>query len=281
MKIIFFILSIMAFPVLACDGGMFNSPISIPEHSILANDMTEEIFKTTVKKFETFFSPILNRTHNADLQLYGSWKSNTVNAFAEQDDRKMMITVYGGLARHEAITTDGLVAVLCHELGHHLGGYPKKSTNKWSSAEGQSDYFATMKCLRVYWGQDNNQAAMAAVIVPELVKNECAQTYASESERALCHRMSFAGRSVALMIQALDHDSWIPRFETPEPEMATHMVYTHPFGQCRLDTFFQGAICPVKEQIDFDEDRETVGACHQRNGNSRGLRPGCWFVPRL
>lgn len=264
----------------ACDGGMFQKFVSIPVGSLKSNDMTEEVFKASVKKFEKFWYSIIEQEHDGDLILYASWKSNTVNAFAEREDRKMRITVYGGLARHQAITEDGLVTVLCHELGHHLGGYPKKSGNKWSSAEGQADYYATMKCLRRYWQSENNIAAMANVEINPKLKEECAATYKTEAEQALCHRMGLGGRSVALMIQDLDHDSLVPKFETPETFVARAMVYTHPYSQCRLDTYFMGAVCPVNEMTEFDDDNEQKGACHAKNGDTRGLRPKCWFKAR-
>jgi Peptidase family M48 len=266
----------------ACDGGMqMNRVISIPANSILANDMTEKEFKDSAKYFENFFGPSIDRDHNAELIVFSSWASNTVNAFAEKKDNKVMITIFGGLARHKAITHDGLTAVLCHELGHHFGGYPKKAGNTWSSAEGQSDYYATMKCLRRIWEKADNEGAMLNVVVPEMVKAECAMTYGDAKAQVLCHRMSLAGRSVALMIQDLDHDSLVPNFETPDPLVVRTTSFMHPYSQCRLDTFFQGAICPVSDSVEFDDDDQTKGSCHGKQGDTRGLRPRCWFAPRI
>ena len=54
----------------------------------------------------------------------------------------------------------------------------------------------------------------------------------------------------------------------------------HPYAQCRLDTYFNGALCTVSEIIDFDDDEETTGACHKKNGDDRGLRPQCWFYTK-
>ncbi len=281
MKKILFVILLMSQQVMACDGGMsFKRMLSIPEKSFLANSMTEKEFKNTIKNFETFFSPMVDRDHNSELIVVGSWASNTVNAYAEKESRKVMITIYGGLARHPAITNDGLVAALCHELGHHFGGYPKKSTNKWSSAEGQADYYATMKCLRRIWVKADNQAAVSTLVVPEKLAAECSQTYKLESDRFLCQRMGLAGRSVALMIQDLDHDSIEPKFETPDDLVVRAMNYMHPYAQCRLDTYFNGAICHVPETVEFDDDEETIGSCDRRNGDERGLRPRCWFLPK-
>lgn len=279
MKAIALFLFFVSFQTFACDGGMtMNRIISIPENSILANDMTEKEFKDAIKSFEKFFNPSIERDHNAELIVFGSWGSNTVNAYAEKAPKKVMITIYGGLARHKAITLDGFKAVLCHELGHHFGGYPKKSTNVWSSAEGQADYYATMKCLRRLWENENNQLALGEQVIPTALKNECAQTYTDAKNQSLCHRMGLAGRSVALMIQDLDHDSIEPKFETPDPLVVRAMNYLHPYSQCRLDTYFQGAICPVSESVEFDDHEQTEGACHPKLGDKRGLRPKCWFV---
>lgn len=281
MKKISYLIVLLSFSSLACDGGFVkDNHLKIAPQSFLANDMTEKEFKDTAKSFEKFFAPQIERDHNAELQVYSSWASNTVNAYAERDEDAWLITIYGGLARHKAITLDGYKLVLCHELGHHLGGYPKKSTNKWSSAEGQADYFATMKCLRQWWENEDNESITMSMNVPAFVKNECAQSYASKKEQALCQRMSMAGRSVALLIQDLDQDSIEPKFETPDSLIVRAINYMHPYAQCRLDTFFNGAICPVSQLVSMENDDETSGTCHARNGDSRGLRPRCWFVPR-
>lgn len=273
---------ILSFHSLACDGGLAQNrkKMIIPAGSSLANDMTQAEFKTLISDFEKFFGSAIERDTNHELIVIGSWQSNTVNAFAEQERKKYYVTVYGGLARHPAITADGLTATLCHELGHHFGGYPKKSTNKWSSAEGQADYYTSAKCLRRIWEKADNINVVSRLEVPVALKAACAQTYTKAQDQALCQRMAIAGRSVALMIQDLDQDSLTPQFETPEREMARVMNFMHPFSQCRLDTFFQGAICKVPESVEFDNDDETVGSCHARNGDTKGLRPGCWFVSK-
>lgn len=278
---IFYFFTLLSFTTLACDDGFVkHNNRQIPADSIHANDMTEKDFKEAGKQFEKFFSPEIERDYNAELQVYTSWSSNTVNAYAERDEDAWMVTIYGGIARHKAITMDGLKLILCHELGHHLGGYPKKSTNKWSSAEGQADYFSTTKCLRKWWGKDNNEQLLANVLVHDVVKKKCAESFSSKNEQLLCQRMSLAGKSVALLIQDLDHDSIEPKFETPDTLVVRAINYMHPFSQCRLDTFFNGSLCKVSQDVNFDDQEETAGSCHRRNGDLTGLRPHCWFVPR-
>ena len=270
-----------SFSSLACDGGMFTHNFrSIPEKSLLANEMTETQFKKLTKDFEVFFGESVEREYNRELQLYSSWKSNTVNAFAEQDSRSFKITIYGGLARHKSMNEDSVTLTLCHELGHHLGGYPKKSMNKWSSAEGQADYFATMKCGRKIWEKQDNETAIANLSIPSAVKNQCEEAFAGKADRALCMRLNMAGRGLALMFQDLESDSLEPRFETPSSEITRTMNYMHPYNQCRLDTYFMGSLCHVDKAINFDDDNETIGACNLKLGDKLGNRPKCWFVSR-
>ncbi len=279
MNIFIFIFSLASTLSLACDNGLVKrSSFEIPIGSPYANSMAEKDFKKTLKDFESFFSDHVDQTYQAEIQVIGSWSSNTVNAYADQSGKAWLILINGGLARHKDITPDGLKAVLCHELGHHAGGYPKKSTNRWSSAEGQADYYATMKCLRRLWEKEDNILHTQNTVIPDIVKRECALTYASQSEQALCQRMSLAGKSVALLIQDLDHDSITPKFETPDPEIVRTINYMYPYAQCRLDTFFNGALCSQPKEQEFANEDETIGACHGLNGDLRGLRPQCWFM---
>ena len=80
-----------------------------------------------------------------NLTVYGL--TNTVNANASQRGRTWIVNMYGGLARRPEITPDGFAMVLCHELGHHMGGFPFVSG--WAANEGQSDLFATLSCGRI------------------------------------------------------------------------------------------------------------------------------------
>lgn len=266
---------------IACDGGMNKHPYEIPEHSFLSNDLKEAEFKSIMKSFETFFIPKVDEDYGRELIVYSSWSSNTVNAYADQEPGKANITIYGGLARHKAITKDGLVAVLCHELGHHLGGFPKKMTNRWSSAEGQADYFSTTKCLKEFWGNVDNKSALNGVAIPAKVKEECTLSYGSnEKDYFLCLRSSLAGKSIALLIQDLDHDIIEPLFETPDETVLKNTNESYSFSQCRLDTLFNGALCTKSYQIAFSDSDETIGACHPLLGDTRGVRPACWFHAR-
>ncbi len=89
---------------------------------------------------------------------------------------------------HKYLTTDGLAMVACHEIGHFLGGEPKKlrgRSNKksWSSAEGQADYYAA-RCLEVYFSKGSETENREESALSERVINEarrvCYQAYVRE-----------------------------------------------------------------------------------------------------
>ena len=71
------------------------------------------------------------------------------------------ITVMGGMLSQPELTPDALILLLCHELGHLLGGDPKKSRGGWSSTEGQADYFSSSECVR-HWRMSEDRFLYAA-----------------------------------------------------------------------------------------------------------------------
>ena len=79
------------------------------------------------------------------------WESPLVNAQAWRFGSARYVRVYGGLARHPAITKYGLVFMLAHETGHHLGGPPRDPAMPWMTWQGQADYWAASVAMpRIY-----------------------------------------------------------------------------------------------------------------------------------
>jgi len=128
-----------------CDGFLPPNDLKIPVDSVLAKGIVEAQFNEVLGAIENIYKPIVSAQGKV-LEIRRLWTNDTVNASAQQIGNRYVLNMYGGLARHEAITMDGMALVACHELGHHLGGAPKVSS--WASNEGQSDYYANLKCLR-------------------------------------------------------------------------------------------------------------------------------------
>ena len=200
-----------------------------------------------------------------------------------------MLTADSHVTRN--MTADAELAVLCHEMGHHLGGFPKGKGifgSSWASNEGQADYYATMKCFRRLAGTEDNVAAMSNVVLPKEVKDSCSTAFHSQSEIALCERESMAGKLLAQVLYELGRGSsrgsrgepaTAPAFGTPSTDVVSATDDQHPLAQCRLDTYFQGSICTANMNEEFGKNEGSTGACAQEKGDTSGYRPVCWYKP--
>lgn len=63
--------------------------------------------------------------------------------------------------------------MLCHELGHHLGGAPFKPDISWMSTEGQADYFSGSTCLKKIWRDEDNFKIVSQLLILEALKSAC------------------------------------------------------------------------------------------------------------
>jgi len=232
------------------------------------------------------YTPIV-KAHGGKLNFKNLWTDSTVNSSAEQHGKDWVINAYGGLARHSMMTKDGMMMVFCHEMGHHLGGAPLYSSifgTNWAATEGQSDYFATMKCWRKITANDDNISIVAGMTIPQTVADKCAQNHADNGEVALCKRSAMVGLTLAKVLWDLgkgDSSSTpAPDFDTPDASEVSSTYENHPEAQCRLDTYFAGAICSVPDTQDFDRNDPTKGACAEEKGFKAGFRPHCWYKPQ-
>ncbi len=260
--------------------------ISVGQKSIKGG-ISESEFNKAIDEVEEIYAPIIS-SMGAKLDIERNWTDGTVNAYASQSGKTWKVAMFGGLARHETITKDGMALVVCHEIGHHIGGAPKKggggwwggdTASSWASNEGQADYFATLKCLRKSWINDNNEAIVKSMTVPKSVTDLCKSTYRNNRvDTALCIRTSMAGKSVADLFSSL---SKLPesKFDTPDPAVVSSTDHNHPKSQCRLDTYFQGSLCDINMNEDVSQTDEVKATCHGSLGHKIGTRPLCWFKP--
>lgn len=246
--------------------------------------ITQDQFNQVIDKVAGIYGPVIS-SKGATLDMKRNWEDGTVNAYASRDFSRgtiWTVAMFGGLARHPLITEDAFAVVVCHELGHHLGGAPKKTQAfqvdpKWASNEGQSDYFATTKCLRKVFEQDDNESVMKNKTVPAIVKDSCAKSFANNREQVLCQRVAIAGLEVAQFLSALGKDKKAISFSTPDKKKVWKISNDHPAAQCRLDTYFQGAICDQSADVELGLKDPHIGACTLKNGDLVGMRPRCWM----
>lgn len=277
----------LALPALACtDGRGFlpDNDLSYPV-SDKSTGLSELQFHAVINKVMRVYRPIA-KSYGGTLIINRRWLSDVVNAGTYRDSKNSsywVLNLYGGFARHPHITEDGFALVICHELGHHIGGAPKKvyqSGSIWASTEGQSDYFATLKCLRKVFAADDNLAVISGMDVPSQVRADCSKAFTTDWEAAICMRTSMAGFSVA-KVNADSRQVPLPDFSTPDPSQVDFTSNAHPVPQCRLDTYLQGSICEVPSTEVLSQTDETKATCHPVNKSHSGLRPHCWFKPKI
>lgn len=261
------------------ENKLYEEVIFMPQNTLADEDdlflgnVTEEDFEAVISKAEAFYTPIV-ASHGSELVITRNWEDPTVNAYATQVGNQWQVHMFGGLARRPEITKDGFAMVVCHELGHHLGGFPKVAD--WAANEGQSDYFAAQACARRLWETESEVNAESAAVIPEYPKKLCDSSWKTEKWRNLCYRVSLAGFSLANLLSR-----GTAKFETPDPRQVWMTNSRHPSGQCRLDTYLAGANCNIRfnnKVIPQSETQAMSTSCDQKR-ETKGFRPRCWFKP--
>ena len=259
-----------------CPGFLPPNDLKIPVGSVHARGIIETQFNDVIDTVEKLYKPIV-AAQGKVLQINRRWTDPTVNANASQSGNRYILNMYGGLARHETITMDGFALVVCHELGHHLGGAPKVSS--WASNEGQSDYYANLKCLRAVFADSSANAFTRLSIGDEVAERGCAATFSKPEDRNICVRAAMAGKSVAYLFKTLRNETVTPRFDTPDPAVMTSMMTAHPPTQCRMDTYLAGSLCVQPVSAPLSGTNPAAGTCTRSAGFLGGFRPLCWYKP--
>lgn len=265
----------------ACDihgkGGFApENNLRISQWDKASNGMTEEKFLSIVKSVSDIYAPIV-KSKGGNLSMNNRWNDDTVNASAQQSGKTWIVNMYGGLARHPLTTDDGFALVVCHELGHHIGGAPRKGFS-WAANEGQADYFGSMKCLRRVLEKQDNITVVSKMTIDAEATKQCEMVYKNADEVALCQRIAMAGKSLGSLLGDLGGNSNV-KFHTPDLSVVKKTYDAHPAAQCRLDTYFQGILCDKSYDQDTDNKDPIIGTCIAKDGYKVGPRPLCWYKP--
>jgi hypothetical protein len=263
--------------------------LRIPDTGKYAGGITREQYDRATTLIEKIYTPIV-KAKGGVLKMNRMWTTDDVNSSANRKGNEWHINAYGGLARYKSMTYDGELMVLCHEMGHHMAGFPQYTGMfggaSWASNEGQSDYFATLKCFRRVIENDDNAAILSGMRIPAEVSRGCQIAFKSAKEVAICIRSAITGRVLAQVLYELGRGSSSrgepatpPSFETPTQTAVSATNHKHPLAQCRLDTYFAGAVCGVSYSVDFGIKEGKTGACSQEAGDAFGFRPRCWYKP--
>lgn len=275
-----FILLILALESIACPvspeamQGLMNRP-RFKSLVVSENGLTEKDFRELVGRVRKVYDPVFAaRGYEVEYLLY--WDVEEGNAMTSEKDKKAYFLFAGGLLRARYMTKDGFLFAACHEIGHHLGGFPKEKDLPWCSTEGQADYFANLRCMREILKGDPENAKARELDLPRNIRKKCEKMFTDEESVNICLRSTKAGEDAFRFLQAKerggDADSSLFN-QILAPVDQTIMRY--PEHACRAVTAFRGAICDRTGELS-DTD-ETAGVCHKKNGDRAGLRPSCWF----
>lgn len=169
---------------------------------------------------------------------YYWWESDMVHASYsgyEQDGAYFHhIFLFGGFVRQIGMTKDGLAVTACHEIGHGIGGAPKKSSG--SSMEGQSDYYATKTCLPIVFKYlKKTEQPELPYLLDLCAKYNKNDEYCSRSLHALLADQDFFK----------NHQGKIVDFNQASLVIASELNDSpsfYPEPQCRFDTSIHGAL---------------------------------------
>lgn len=261
----------------------------------------EQKFLEIGERIGAHFAPIVSK-HGGVLKMEMDWEDHTVNAYAKREEgsNEWIVHMFGGLARREEVTPDAFTMVVCHELGHHLAGYPFKE-GRWAASEGQSDYYASQVCARELWKNEHEENERARREVSKEVAFACNMNWRKREDRDLCYRVSNAGIALATLLSRINNRPVDPAMTSRDKSAVDFTFENHPDAQCRLDTYLSGALCNRPFDIEIipglprgrEEGRNTASAerhamrfsCRQekdldpRRSIRYGARPLCWFKP--
>ena len=269
-----------------CEGFAPENSLKIPVGFTMSNrfniqgGITEAQFNKVMDRIQLQYDAEVKALGNT-LTINRKWSDPTVNASAQQFGTSWVINMYGGLARHSAITEDGMALVACHEMGHHLGGAPKISGwygNDWATNEGGADYYGTLKCARRYFANDNNGEIIKTLKIDPIAEAKCRDQHSNSDMQVLCMRETAAAQSVTALLAELGGDPSAPKFDTPATNVVDQTNDAHPKAQCRLDTYYAGAGCKADVSTALSNTDYHEGSCTTPN-DSFGFRPTCWFKP--
>lgn len=242
----------------------------------------ESVFHQVIDSIESTYAPVFTSI-GVTFSIERLWEQGEVNAAVAKKGNHYRLRVYGGLARFAPMKKDPLTLVLCHEIGHLIGGAPTWKPQNHVSSEGQADYYSTLKCFRKLVAEEDHFAVIEGRPIHPLALDRCGQSFDAESESyAICLRSSVAIEDLSHVLVALREGEILPRLETPDRKIRRVILFNgYPSIQCRVDTLFAGAVCPINDGVDvLDNNLYNFSVCSSFQGHTLGLRPRCWYVPR-
>lgn len=231
----------------------------------------QELQKLKERFLHIYHTDLVNS--DARLNIIYRPESPVQGAFAKKGQKKnWQITVHGGLIDHPKMNYQAMGLILCHEMGHFLGGAPYVKGRQLTptfitrapknmSTEGQADFFATADCGKKLFTIEELKDDYS-----DLPQESFDLCYGTKLDEKLClHLIQTSKRVIDIYTDIVSAITGINYKEVSYTKRDTSLtdrtlVYVgeYPGLQCRLDTMLAG--------ISFEQS--------ERN---KELRPGCWY----
>ena len=231
------------------------------------NGYQEEDYNKVLDTFYELYAPRIEAL-GGTFVIERDWIDGSVNAFSWKGGTQYGIEIPGGMSRYELINEEAFILVICHEMGHVLGGGPHRYG---TSFEGQSDYFSSLKCMREVL------PLLPRKDIP--VFEDCNEAFDNMDELQTCSHTLRGALALSSLYARVERIPY-PKIETPDPSVVSKTDRRHPSAQCRLDTVVAGALCPADPSVDVSLEDPAQGAC-VRPEFEKEARPKCWYRPEL
>lgn len=226
-------------------------------------------FEKTLQSARDYFKPIY-QSKGKELSILGEWEydENNGKALAYTVDH-YFIEIYGGALKSKGTNTDSLRAMICHEVGHHLGGspfMPKYYEDYYlfrGSSEGQADYYAANLCLKKWFHGEDHWKVNYLFGFSKKDQAFCEDYYQHSDSVGLCVRIISAMKRML----SIDIETHSPlNLKNPKSDYLYALApsVTHPKKNCRLETVYAGVIC------------QTESGCLINQNPIEASRPLCW-----
>lgn len=215
----------------------------------------------------------------AELKFDLKTNSEVPNAYARKDGKYWIIEVTEPLLKIDRQNPRTLALMLCHEIGHFLGGEPfvvgrqltpavRTRAPKEMSCEGQADYFASATCFR-----ELTKKMPELLIETEdgALTNECYLSFTDRESIEACRTGIQEARELSFVYEEMNQRLGVPmifqdRFDNAKADRTLNYVGEYPTLECRYQTMVMGMLCP-----EFQD-----GDCL----DLRFQKPSCWFQSR-
>lgn len=279
-----------------CSGIIPENNLQRPATTRSLTGLSQSQYNSSISRLNRVYTPIF-KASGYRLNIISLWNDPTVNAYAYSYAYSPIksVKLYGGFARYPGVDSDTYNLVICHELGHHLGGRPGYgggTTPPFIGAEGQADYYATLKCFRqIYTEQENSTWVKTQKSFDAQMLAKCTKQYPTGPKLNLCLRSGTAGLNLGNIMQKMFIEQIASLGYVIKPLPLSHATpdlttvsFTveddYPSLQCRVDTFLEGALCR-RDVTDLTTTTSIHdGTCTTGLGNKVGRRPACWFIEK-